>query len=182
MKGTLGKAILAIVIIVVVLGAVGAFVMYRVATPVKRDVEVYNEGGELSALAVYHPGLSAFQRKIMEAFCEGLSSGGYRVEMASASPEAPSDASGYDLMVFGSPTYGNATAKPLRQYLEGLAMDGKPAILIATAGGEADGNAAEMRSLVEGNGGNVVEVLTYLTSDVDAQEKAREEGEKAARA
>jgi flavorubredoxin len=182
MQGIMRKGILAIIIIALVLAAVGAFVLYRVGTPVKRDVEVLNEGGELSALAVYHPGISAFQRKIMEAFCEGLSSGGYRVEIATASPEAPSDASGYDLMVFGSPTYGNATAKPLRQYLEGLSMDGKPAILIATAGGGASGNAAEMRGLVERNGGNVVEVLAYLTNETDAEEKARQEGEEAARA
>ncbi len=182
MPGALGKIMLGMIVVIIVLAALGAFVLYRVGNPVERGIEVLNEGGQWNALAVYHPGLSAFQRKVTEAFCEGLASGGYRVEITTASPEAPSDASGYDLLVFGSPTYGNATAKPMKEFLEGLAMTGKPAILIATAGGDANGNAAEMRSLVESRGGNVMKVLTYITSESDAEEKAVQEGGAAARA
>ena len=98
----------------VVIGIVGALVAgivgwviwywYRVSKEVVSQVEVLNPGGERgTALLVYHTGRRGFLHSVIQAFAGGLVSAGWRVEITTASQQAPTDLSGYDLLVLGGP-------------------------------------------------------------------------------
>ena len=64
---------------------------------------------------------------ITRAFSEGLVSNGWRVDVTTASKEAPTDLTGYDLLVLSAPTYDWVPAKPIQRYLERLGdLGGQP--------------------------------------------------------
>ena len=64
------------------------------------------------ALVVYQQGLSSGPKDAAYAFAAGLESGGWRVEVTSASLEAPSDLSDYKLLVLPTESMGPAPEKP----------------------------------------------------------------------
>ncbi|MFH0896842.1 MAG: hypothetical protein V1850_02180 [Candidatus Bathyarchaeota archaeon] len=70
------------------------------------EVKVLNPVGcNRTALVVYQKGLIDFQPKMVFAFAEGLASSGWRVDVTTVSPRAPTDISSYDLLVIARPTY-----------------------------------------------------------------------------
>ncbi len=76
-------------------------------------VETLNPEGSIgTALVVYHPGKSDFQRRVFTGFTEGLVSNGWRVEVTTPSAQTPTDLSGYDLLILGGPpTYLRPTGR-----------------------------------------------------------------------
>jgi len=146
---------------ILILAVATGLILSRVGKPIERDIEIKNVDGAEVALMVYHPGLTGFLGKVMEAFSEGMVSIGYRVEMTTASPRAPTEITKYDLLVLGSPTYGGNTSKPLSDYLTTLGDLGKmPVVVIATGLGNETA-ASHMEELVEKNNGTVVLKLRY---------------------
>ena len=110
-----------LIIVLVVLAAAGALSYLWLNKEVVSEVEVRNpEGDAGTALVVYHPGKSDFQEKVTYAFAEGLASNGWRVEITTASAQAPTDFSGYDLLVLGGPTYWFTPSRPIKRYLSRL--------------------------------------------------------------
>jgi uncharacterized membrane protein YukC len=67
------------------------------------EIDVVNADGDETTLIVYQPGLSSLPTDVSYAFADGLASNGWRVEITTASPEAPSDFSKYRLLVLGYP-------------------------------------------------------------------------------
>jgi hypothetical protein len=124
-------------------------------------IEILNaEGDTGTALAVYHPGKSDFQRNVSYAFAEGLVSNGWRVEITTASSQAPTDLSSYDLLILGTPTYDWLPAKPLQAYVERLGdLAGKPAVTIISGAGYTELSQPAMERLVQQAGGQVVKSL-----------------------
>ena len=60
----------------------GAWLMVGRNREVVSEVETLNpDGGVGTALVVYHPGRSDFQRRVFAGFAEGLVAGGWQVEM-----------------------------------------------------------------------------------------------------
>jgi len=90
---------------------------------------------------------------------------GWKVEITTPSSEAPTDLSGYSLLVLGSPVYAGAPAPSLQRHLERIGdLNGIATVLIVTSGG-SDGEAeATLQQAVEEHDGNVVLVLSLYTS------------------
>lgn len=159
-----GVAIAAVVLVALVLVWQVAFVGWLNA-PVLTEVDTLNDGGASgTALLVYHPGKSDFQKQAMYAFAEGLVSVGWQVDLATASIEAPTDLSGYDLLVLGAPTYAWSPARRIRVYLDGLGdLNGQPTIAIVTGAVSTDLAAARMDEWVTTANGDLRKTLVLWT-------------------
>jgi hypothetical protein len=150
------------IIVIIILAVAAGLILSRIGKPIERDMEVKNEAGTEVALMVHHPGITGFLDRVLGAFSDGMVSIGYRVDMTTASPGAPTDISKYDLLVLGSPTYGGNASKPLSDYLISLGnLDEMPVVVIATGLGNATA-ASHMEELVEENNGIVILKLDYV--------------------
>jgi hypothetical protein len=123
-QGLTAAVVTFVVLFVAWQGLLGFVVNAEVIT----DIQVMNPNGSAgTTLLVYHPGRSGYQKMLIGAFSEGLVSNGWRVEIATASKEAPTDLSGYDLLVLSAPTY-DWGARETNPTLPGAAWrSGRPA-------------------------------------------------------
>jgi hypothetical protein len=157
------KALIKIVLVaVVVILAAGMVLLYLVTSQdVASGIEVLNRGGDQgTALVVYHPGLTGFHERVTSAFADGLVSNGWRVEMTTASPYAPTDLSSYDLLVLGGPTYFWTPNRPIKSYLSRLGdLGGKRTAIIITSLGMGDRSISTMERLVRAANGDLLKSL-----------------------
>lgn len=150
------------VLVIVVAAAVALVWLFtRMSKEVVSEVMILNaEAKEGTALVVYHPGLTGFHEKATHAFAEGLVSSGWRVEITTASSQAPSDLSSYDLVVLGGPTYQGGPARPVQNYVERLGdLGGKRTVAIVSGLGRTEGSVAVMEGLVRQANGELVKSL-----------------------
>jgi flavorubredoxin len=134
---------------------------HEVVSPV-RVLNPEGEGG--TALVVYQKGLRDFQPKVAFAFAEGLVSEGWRVEATTVSSRAPTDISGYDLLVIGWPTYWFNPSLPVRRYLRRIGdLKGKNTVIICTAAGAPVDSCRKMKALVQAAKGTIVKTLTLFS-------------------
>lgn len=125
------------------------------------------------ALLVYHPGLSAFPKQVTGAFAEGLVRAGWRVDMTTASAQAPGDVHDYDLIVLGTPVYGDAAARPLSAYIDRVRdFHAKPVVLVFTAAGDAKPAMDKAATQVSGFNGRVLGRYGYTSSRPNESGKA----------
>jgi hypothetical protein len=150
--------IAAVVTLVALLVAWQGLLSFVVNAEVISDVEVLNPKGNTgTALLTYHPGRSGYQEMITQAFSEGLVSNGWRVDITTASKEAPTDLSGYDLLILSAPTYDWAPAKPIQRYLARLGdLGGQPTAVIISAAGTTSLSLPMMEDLVREANGDLV--------------------------
>jgi hypothetical protein len=159
-----GKEILKEGLIAAVATFVALFVAWQgllgfvVNAEVLSDIEILNPNGSTgTALLTYHPGRSGYQEMITHAFSEGLVSNGWRVEITTASKEAPTDLSGYDLLVLSAPTYDWEPAKPIQRYLERLGdLGGQLTAVIVSAAGTTSLSLPMMEDQVREANGDLV--------------------------
>jgi len=155
---------MAFIIVLIVLAATGVVSYLWLNREVLSQVEVLNpEGDAGTALVVYHPGKSDFHEKVTSAFADGLVFNGWRVEITTASSQAPTELSGYDLLALGGPTYGFTPNLPIRRYLSTLGdLRGKRTAIIITAMGLGGRSISIMENHVrEANGDLVKSLLLY---------------------
>ena len=154
-----------LIVVLIVLAAAGALSYLWLNKEVVSEVEVRNpEGDAGTALVVYHPGKSDFQEKVTYAFAEGLASNGWRVEITTASSQAPTDLAGYDLLVLGGPTYWFAPNRPVRRYLSRLGnLGGQPTATIITAMGSGERSISITDQDVQEANGDLVKSLILYT-------------------
>lgn len=128
---------------------------------VASEVTTLNPGGETGrALVVYHPGKSDFQNRVFAGFAEGLVGSGWRVEVTTPSPQAPTGMADYDLLVLGGPTYGFTPNRPIQKYVSRLGdLGGKPTVTIITALGMGERSSGRMEQLVRQANGKLVRAL-----------------------
>jgi hypothetical protein len=151
--------------LVVLLAGWQGLLSFVVNAEVVSDVEVLNPNGSAgTALVTYHPGKSGFQEMLMDGFSEGLVSNGWRVDVATASKAAPTDLSGYDLLVLSAPTYDWLPARPIQRYLRRLGdLEGQPTVVIISAAGIAELSLPTMEDLVREANGDLVASYALLT-------------------
>jgi len=127
---------LALFVVVAALISAYAFVSLVIYPNINRDVvsgvDVINAGGSKTALVVYQPGYTSFPRDVSYAFADGLASSGWRVEITTASSQAPSELSGYSLLVLGFPIYGGKPGDAIVRYVNGTSnLNGISTVIIA---------------------------------------------------
>jgi flavorubredoxin len=155
---------IALIVITIILAAVAARMYYEHNKEVVDEVKVLNPGESVgTALVVYHHGKSDFQHRVVSGFAEGLVSNGWRVEMTTASDQAPTDLSDYNLLVLGGPTYIFTPDRPIRSYLGKLGdLKGQRTVVITTGMGAGKRSSSIMERLVrEANGDLVKSLLLY---------------------
>lgn len=151
------------IIVLGVLAVVWASSYLWLNAEIVSGIEVRNPAGDVgAALVVDHPGRGSFHVCVVSGFVEGLVSGGWRVEMTTASGQALTDLSGYDLLVLGSPTYWFTPSWPIRRYLDRLGdLGGQPTVIIITGMGAGERSASVIEKWVREANGEMVSGLLY---------------------
>jgi flavorubredoxin len=151
----------ALPILIVLIVALG-WTIYTTSREVVSAVKVLNPQSENSrALIVWHPGKSNFPERIIMSFADGLITNGWRVEITTASSQAPSDLADYDLIVLGAPVYWSAPARPLTNYLTRIGdLQSKRTVILLTASGNADEALNLMKGKVLDEHGELIESMT----------------------
>ncbi len=72
------------------------------------------------ALVVYDPGITGAAKKAAEAVSGDLRDRGYAVDLAGVKSPAAADASGYDVIVVGGPTFEGNISRSIKTYLGSL--------------------------------------------------------------
>ncbi len=183
-KGLIAAFVSAVVLFISWQGILSLFVNVEVVS----EVETLNPGGTAgTALVVYHPGRSGFPKSVNRAFAEGLVSNGWRVDITTASSQAPTNLSDYDLLVLGSPTYDWEPSRRIQRYLEALGdLGGQPTVVIISAAGTTTQSLPMMENLVrEANGSLVASYAVWTITPNkfqygtnDAMEAMRQEAQK----
>ena len=118
-KQVLFVLVLAILVVIASFGRFGlAYIDSAVNKDVASGIEIVNPGGNKTALVIYQPGLTSLPKNTSYAFANGLAASGWRVEITTASSQAPSDLSKYSLLVLGFPTYKNSPGTAIVRYVD----------------------------------------------------------------
>jgi hypothetical protein len=149
-----------------VLIGVGGYFEYSVYREVQTETQVLNAGGAKTALVIYHPGLTDFARNITCTYAEALATSGWRVEIATASPQAPTELSRYSLLVLNWAIYDFNPAPTITNHVHRIgSLNGIDTVIIAIGGGLDPFNAKDaMNKIVEDADGTVVQSLTSMRS------------------
>jgi len=175
------KKVLLIIFLVIVIGIAALVGTLAVAFVVgNRDVvsaiDVVNASGNTTALLVYQAGLSSLPKDVSHAFADGLASNEWRIEITTASTEAPSDMSNYRLLVLLWPNYGGLAGAATVRYVDRIGnMHGIQTVLIAT-GGNPVGGFATMTQKVQAANGVVISSLAPNEGNGNAIDIARQAG------
>jgi flavorubredoxin len=174
--------LIAIIAFVVVVASLLGFIFMKINSDYVSRTQVLNTDGSETALIIYHPGLSSFMEDISYAFADGLVANGWRVEVATASSQAPTDLTGYSLLVLGSPVYGGAPTVTIERHVERIGdLEGVDTVLLVTSGGSDGGAEDAMQQTVEEHNGTVTEVVSLFNQQpnegnaVDLAEQAGRE-------
>jgi len=170
-----------VVTLIAVFVAFGAFAGLLMAGTISREVvseiDVINADGSKTALIVYQPGFSSFPRDVSYAFAEGLASSGWRVEITTASPQAPSDLSKYSLLVLGYPNYGSTPGTAIVSYVNRVEnLDGINTVIISCAGGTSTASIDTLKQQVQAANGTFYDALALSNQVSSALESARQAG------
>lgn len=129
-----------------------AYALLSINKDVVSPIVVINSGGVKTALVVYQPGLSSAPKDNSYTFADGLASSDWRVEIATASSQAPSELSNYSLLVLAFPIYGGGPGTAALRYVERLGdLHGILTVIIDVSSSEN-----VMRQKVEADNGTII--------------------------
>jgi flavorubredoxin len=153
----------------------GIWYWHRISQEVPSEVGTLDPEGERgTALVVYHPGRRGFLQSVIDAFGQGLVSKGWRVEITTASSQAPTVLGGYDFLAFGGPTYMWSPARPIKRYVGRLGdLQGKPTVIIITGFGSTDRSSSIMENSVREANGRLVSSLSFFKLRPNDEEDPR---------
>jgi len=101
------------------------------------------DGITKKAMIIYQPGFTKFTTRIARELAAGINAGGYGVTINHPGKHLSTDLSGYELVIFGSPTYAGQLTKALTNYLTQVcpqlvkATGESPRIVLFATGGLA---------------------------------------------
>jgi len=148
-------------VVPLMLGVFMTAILVQVQVAVPSEVVTVNPDGAIgTALVVYHPGLTGFQKDVTFAFVGGLVSSDWRCDVTTASRETPTDLATYSLLVLGTPTYAFKPAGPIKRYLESVGdLRGMPTALTVTGAGSTERSVSLLVDHVMEANGIPIEVL-----------------------
>lgn len=163
MSKFLRRMLTAVLVVFVLLGGGLAWLNWQIHRETVTALTTLNEGGTAGqALAVLSPGMSAFPEDVMTAFMNGLAENGWRIDHTTASGQATTAFSDYDMIVLVSPIYGSRVAPPLQAYMERAGdFGGKRIVAVVTAGGDPDQSIDNTRDLVAAHSGTLEAIYGY---------------------
>jgi hypothetical protein len=169
----------ALLVIFLVLVAVGSFFEWSVYREVVTPVVVKNSEGSKTALLIYHPGLTSFSHDVAYSFADGLVSNDWKVDIATASPQAPIQISKYDLLVLCWPIYDLSPGPTIANHLKRIGgLQGIDTVLVTLGGGiDPLKCAGTIAGIVQNANGTVRESLTAFRGGT-AISDVREAGSK----
>jgi hypothetical protein len=135
------------------------------------DIDVVNSGGNKTALIVYQPGYSSLPADVSNAFADGLAANGWRVEVTTASPEAPVDFSKYSLLVLAYPNYGNSVGTAIGKYVDRVNDFNGVNTVILSCGSAATGSVDALKPQLEAKNGVYSDGFGFSTVE-EAQQAA----------
>jgi hypothetical protein len=170
-----------VLILIVAFVAFAVFAGLLMSGIINREVvsgiDVVNADGGKTALVVYQPGFSSFPRDVSYGFAQGLASSGWRVEITTASPQAPSDFSNYSLLVLVFPSYGSTPGTAIVNYVNRVKnLDGINTVIISCAGGISRTSIDTLKQQVQAANATFYDGLALSTGDGSAIESARQAG------
>ena len=168
-------------ILIVAFVAFGAFAGLLMSGTISREVaseiDVINAEGDKTALVVYQPGFSSFPRDVTYAFADGLASSGWRVEITTASPQAPTDLSKYSLLTLAYPVYGGTPGTAIVSYINRISsLNGTNMVIIACGGGDTGEIENPLKQQVQAVNGTFYKGLSFSNQDSSVMETARQVG------
>jgi flavorubredoxin len=158
------KILLIVFVVFFVAGLVAlAYVGIKMNSDVVSEIEILNAAGSKIALVIYHPGMTSLMKDVTYSFADGLVSNGWRVEVTTPSSEAPTDLSGYDLLVLGSPVYGFTILPTIERQLARMGDLKKiDTVGILTAAGAPGDSASTMEKAILNSNGIVKKVIVLF--------------------
>ena len=162
------KILLSIFLIILVVGvALVGYLEYSVYREVRAPLETLNTQGSKTALVIYHPGLTSFAHDIAYNFSLGLASSGWRVEIASASPQAPTNMSKYSLIVLSWPIYDFNPGPTITSQIHRIGnLHDINTVIVAVGGGVNPFNAiGNMEKIVQNANGTIIQSITAFRSN-----------------
>jgi flavorubredoxin len=170
----------AIIVFIIIVVSVSGFIIFKISSDYVSGIDVLNAEGSETSLIIYHPGLSSFMKDVAYAFADGLVENGWRVEVTTASSQAPTDLSEYSLLVLGSPVYADSPTSTIKRHIERIGdLSGIDTVLLVTSGGSEGGAEAKLQQNVEEHNGTVEAVLSLFNSapnDGDPLDIAKQAG------
>lgn len=162
------QALLVFFLAVVVVLASFAIVVAYASSAVNKDVvsgiSGINPSGSKTALVVYQEGLTAYPKDTSYAFANGLAASGWRVEVTTASSQAPSNLSKYSLLVLGSPTY-YGPGQAVTRYVDRVGdLHGINTAIISLGSYTPEQSADTLKQTVQAANGTVVKSLALPSS------------------
>ncbi len=160
-----------LLIVLAALLSVGGYMEYSVYREVTAETEVLNPAGTETALVVYHPGLTDYARNVTCTYAEALAKSGWRVEVATASPKAPTDIADYKLLALVWALYDFNPAPTITNQIHRIGdLNGTQTVIIAIGGGLDPLNAvASMNQIVEDANGTVVDSFTAYRGRINTE-------------
>jgi menaquinone-dependent protoporphyrinogen IX oxidase len=159
------KALLVTLIVFLIVGVpIVSFLEYSVYKETATPIEVKNAGGNKTALVIYHPGLTAFSHDIAYTFADRLASNGWRVEITTASSQAPANITKYELIVLDWPIYDFNPGPTLTNYVHRIGdLQNKDTVIITIGGGINPFNAQDaMKQIVQEVNGNLKDLVAIF--------------------
>ncbi len=151
---------------VLIVASVSVYVLIKADSDFTSEIKVLNPNGSATALVIYHPGFSSFTEDVIYALGDGLVENGWRVEITTASDQAPTDLAKYSLLILGSPVYGGSPSASIERHVDRIGnLEGIESVLVVTSGGINAGAEAVMQKIVEDHNGVVKTVLSLQTGN-----------------
>ena len=179
------KKMLLIVLLafVIIVASLSGFILFKLNSDYVSEIEVLNANGSQTALIIYHPGFSSFMKDTAYAFAEGLVENDWKVEITTASSQAPTELSGYSLLVLGSPVYASSPSATIKRHVERIGdLQEIDTVLLVTSGFSDGVTEASMQQTVEEYNGTVKEVVSiFESSDNDGDGSPSDVAEQAGR-
>jgi flavorubredoxin len=141
------------------------------------EIDIKNADGDTTALIVYQPGFSSFPKDASYAFAEGLASSGWRVEITTASSEAPSDLSKYSLLILAYPVYGGTPGTAIVSYVNRISdLNGIDTVIIACGGGDSGESIIPLKQQVQEANGVFYDGFAFSNSNSSSIQNAQQAG------
>ena len=169
------KRICGMTCVILIAGLITSFVVITALNSIEtiRDVEIRNpDGSKGTVFVVFRPGLTSFNEDIVNEFIRGLIASDWRVEVTTTSQQTPTNVTGYDLIVLGSPTNGAKPHASMLDYLTRADFEGKPVVLILTSSGIGETGIEHFRNATIDANGVVLSELLFQIFETGARDRA----------